>query len=322
MNTSTKWMLTLAALMAVPGCGASQENGMRPLTPQEEYVIVHKGTERPFSGKFYRHSEAGTYTCRRCGAPLYLSQSKFDAGCGWPSFDDEIPGAVKRAPDADGMRTEILCAKCGGHLGHVFLGEGFTPKNTRHCVNSVSMDFVPQGAIPTASAPQAAPQPEAAGPQRAIFAGGCFWGVEYYFQNAPGVISTRVGYTGGTKPNPTYEEVCRHATGHAEALEVVFDPAKTTFEALARLFFEIHDPTQVNRQGPDIGDQYRSAVFYLDDAQRQTTEKLVSLLREKGFNVATQILPATEFWPAEDYHQRYYQKKGSTPYCHMRVRRF
>ena len=229
---------------------------------------------------------------------------------------------MKRAPDADGMRTEILCAKCGGHLGHVFLGEGFTPKNTRHCVNSVSMDFVPQGAIPTASAPQAAPQPEAAGPQRAIFAGGCFWGVEYYFQNAPGVISTRVGYTGGTKPNPTYEEVCRHATGHAEALEVVFDPAKTTFEALARLFFEIHDPTQVNRQGPDIGDQYRSAVFYLDVTQTQTTEKLISLLREKGFNVATQILPATEFWPAEDYHQRYYQKKGGTPYCHMRVKRF
>lgn len=289
----------------------------RPLTPEEERVIVGKGTEPPFSGQYCHFKGKGTYACRRCGTPLYRADDKFDSGCGWPSFDDEIPGAVRREPDADGRRTEILCANCGGHLGHVFQGEGFTPKNTRHCVNSLSLEFVPQAE----SEPNAAPK-QPRGTDRAVFAGGCFWGVEHHFLRAQGVVSTRAGYTGGHKPRPSYEEVCSGTTGHAEALEVVFDPERTTFEALARLFFEIHDPTQVNRQGPDIGEQYRSAIFYVNDSQRDTAERLIGILRGKGIAVATQVVPAGEFWPAEEYHQRYYERKRATPYCHAYTKRF
>lgn len=157
---------------------------------------------------------------------------------------------------------------------------------------------------------------------RALFASGCFWGTEYYFQRAPGVLSTRVGYTGGHKDNPTYRQVCSGTTGHAEVVEVVYDPNRTTYEALARLFFETHDPTQVNRQGPDIGEQYRSEIFYLDEEQKAVAERLIDILRDKGLNVSTHVTPASTFWPAEDYHQQYYQHNGKTPYCHFYTPRF
>jgi peptide methionine sulfoxide reductase msrA/msrB len=274
------------------------------LTPEEERVIIQKGTEAPFTGKYVNSREKGTYACKRCGAPLYRSEDKFDSECGWPSFDDEISGAVKRNPDADGRRTEIVCARCGGHLGHVFNGEGLTPKNTRHCVNSISMNFVPAKNDAKADT--------------AIFAGGCFWGVEYYFSKAKGVLSATVGYIGGKKDDPTYEDVCSHTTGHAEAVEVAYDPSKTTFEDLSRLFFEIHDFTQVDRQGPDVGDQYRSAVFYRNEEQKKSAEKLIAILFGKGYKVATLIVPAGKFWKAEEYHQEYYEKTGKQPYCHAR----
>ena len=281
----------------------------RKLTPAEERVIVGKGTEAPFSGEFEKSKAAGVYTCRRCGAALYRSDDKFDAGCGWPSFDAEVPGAVIRRPDPDGRRTEIECATCNAHLGHVFTGEHLTKLNTRHCVNSMSLALVPLAQTTNSFS-------------RAIFAGGCFWGVQYLLENAPGVIRTTCGYTGGHTEHPTYDQVCSHATGHAEAVEVIFDPRQTSFEALARLFFEIHDPTQRDGQGPDLGDQYRSALFYTSDAQKQTAEKLIAELRKKGFDAATQVVPAVTFWPAEEHHQHYYDKTGHTPYCHRRVKRF
>jgi peptide methionine sulfoxide reductase msrA/msrB len=305
-------ILVIVLLMnGLAGCTQTQNKetmNTRKLSPEEERVIIHKGTEKPFSGKYENFWEKGTYVCKQCGAALYRSDSKFDAQCGWPSFDDEIPGGVKRIPDPDGMRTEIICASCGGHLGHVFLSEGFTTKNTRHCVNSISLEFIPDGTEKMTDT--------------AIFAGGCFWGVEYYLQKAKGVLSVVSGYTGGRKNNPTYEEVCSGKTGHYEAVEVVFNPSLISFEEVAKLFFEIHDPTEWNHQGPDWGEQYRSAIFYRNEEQKVITEKLITRLKNNGFKVVTEVKPASTFWKAETYHQDYYDHKGTTPYCHGYVKRF
>lgn len=294
-------------------------NMYKKLTPSEERVILHKGTERPFTGKYNKHFEKGVYTCKQCGEELFESSSKFSSNCGWPSFDDQIEGKVKKQLDADGFRTEIVCANCDGHLGHVFNGEQLTPKNTRYCVNSISMDFIPEGqeASQTTSSENATSETSKPKRERAIFASGCFWGTEYHLQKVPGVISTTVGYTGGRTKNPTYKQVCTDKTGHAEAVEVVYDPSKTNYEQLARLFFETHNFTQLNRQGPDIGTQYRSGIFYLNDEQKATASKLIEVLKEKGFDVKTELTPASKFWRAELYHQDYYKKNGKTPYCHI-----
>ncbi len=303
---------------------------MNDLTPDEERVIVGKGTEPPFSGKYYLHQDSGVYKCKRCDAPLYKSSDKFDSGCGWPSFDDKIEGAVREIPDADGRRTEIVCAKCGAHLGHVFRGENLTEKNTRHCVNSISLNFTSaeqEAKTSMETKPNPKEQKSPVGPEtketaKAYFAGGCFWGTEYFLEQAEGVIDARVGYMGGHVENPSYAQVCSGTTGHAEAVEVEYDPTKTDFETLARLFFEIHDPDQVNRQGPDIGPQYRSAVFYTDAAQKDITDKLIELLRAKGHKVATEVVKAGKFWPAENYHQDYYEGNGKKPYCHSYQEKF
>ncbi len=279
---------------------------LNPLNPEEEAVIVYKGTEAPYLGKFTDHKEEGTYVCKRCSAPLYNSHDKFDSGCGWPSFDDEIPGAISRVPDRDGHRIEILCGACGAHLGHIFEGERFTPKNVRHCVNSISLDFAPK---------EAPSQPTT---KTALFAAGCFWGVEYYFQQTPGVLATRVGFAGGPLKNPSYREVCDGNTGHYEVIEVTYDPATISYEELLKLFFSIHDFSQENGQGPDIGPQYRSAIFYSEESQLQTAEKIIDLLRSKNHTVATILIPATPFYPADDKHQSYYLKNGHTPYCHTK----
>ncbi len=279
------------------------------LSPQESRVIVNKGTEVPFTGEYANHYENGTYLCRRCGSALYYSSSKFRSDCGWPSFDDEIRGAVNRFPDPDGRRTEIVCSSCGAHLGHVFTGEHYTSKNIRHCVNSVSLDFVPVHL-----------QPGRYG--TAIFAGGCFWGVEYFLQKAEGVYSVISGYTGGHVRNPSYKEVCTGTTGHAEAVKVIYDPVRTSYEKLLKLFLEIHDPTQVGGQGPDIGDQYRSEIFCLSAVQKEVAERNIAVLKGKGIRVVTAVTKASEFFPAEEYHQDYYFNNGKVPYCHAYTRRF
>ncbi len=276
------------------------------LNARERYVLEDKGTEPPFSGAYWDFKEEGTYHCRRCLAPLYRSLDKFESTCGWPSFDDEIPGSVTRQADADGRRTEILCSRCGGHLGHVFKGEGLTSKNTRHCVNSLSMRFVPSRGETG----------------RAVFAGGCFWGVEALLQQQKGVRETSVGYTGGQVNYPAYQEVCSHKTGHVEAVEVLYDPDLISFRELAILFFEIHDPCQKDGQGPDKGNQYLSKIFYENESQKDTAKELMDILKSKGYDVATKLEPARAFWPAEEYHQDYYLNTGKVPYCHAWARKF
>ena len=275
----------------------------KSLSAEEEAVIVHKATERPWTGKLLHNRAKGIYVCKRCGAKLYRSEDKFDSHCGWPSFDDEFPGAVKRVPDADGRRTEIVCAACGAHLGHVFTGERLTKKNVRHCVNSISMEFIPDEA-------------------KAWFAGGCFWGVEYYLEKLPGVKSVVSGYMGGTKPHPTYRDVSRGDSGYLETVEVTYDPAQINYETLAKTFFEIHDPTQEGRQGPDVGPQYQSAVFYRDEKEKRVLESLIERLRRNGYDVRTKLLKAKAFHSAEGYHQDYYVRHHKQPYCHGYVKRF
>jgi peptide methionine sulfoxide reductase msrA/msrB len=284
-----------------------QTLNLNPLSKEESKVIVEKDTERPFSGKYYKYQEDGTYLCKRCNAPLYNSNDKFDSSCGWPSFDDAIPGAVKRVPDADGRRVEIVCANCGAHLGHVFEGEGFTNKNTRYCVNSISLNFEKEAAAKS---------------KKAYFAGGCFWGMEYHFEKVDGVLAVDSGYIGGKIKNPSYKDVSKGTSGHFEAIEVSYDPTKVSYGTLAKLFFEIHDPTQKDGQGPDIGSQYLSAVFTSDKNEKETINKLIMQLKSKGLDISTKILDADTFYKAENYHQDYYKKSAKVPYCHAYVKRF
>lgn len=308
-----KYLWLLLTLFISSACGQNTENKIlknmeyNKLTQEEERVILHKGTERPFTGEYINNKKEGTYVCKRCNAPLYHSSDKFDSQCGWPSFDDEIKGAVKRIPDKDGIRTEIVCSNCGAHLGHVFIGEGFTPKNTRHCVNSISMKFVPEQKKEI---------------KKAYFASGCFWGTEFYFMKAQGVKHTAVGFMGGSVDNPTYEQVCQKNTGHLETTEVEYDSGQTSYEELVKLFFETHDFTQTNGQGPDIGPQYLSCIFYSSPEEKETALKYINILEAKGYKVATMLKPVSSFWKAEDYHQQYYMHKGTKPYCHSYKRIF
>ena len=312
MKTFAKHLFTLFfvcfAIFLVLEAEDLKNNRYNTLTPQEKWVIEQKGTEAPFSGEYYDFFEKGTYHCKRCNAQLYRSTDKFRSGCGWPSFDDEIAGAIKRVPDADGRRTEIICTNCGAHLGHIFFGEQLTNKNTRHCVNSISLNFVPQeGSHKT---------------KTAYFAGGCFWGVEFYFEKLKGVVSATSGYMGGTQQNPTYQDVIYRNTGHFEVVEVLYYPQEISYGELTKYFLEIHDPTQTDGQGPDTGWQYLSRIFYKNKQEFNTAQKLLDILETKGYSVATKLLPAKDFWRAEEYHQNYYARQGTLPYCHRHTKRF
>ncbi len=273
------------------------------LTPHARRIIEDAATEVAGSGLYCDAQHQGTYLCRRCGVALFRSDAKFIASCGWPSFDEEIKGAIKERMDPDGRRTEISCQQCGAHLGHVFLGEGMTEKNRRYCVNSASIDFVNSTRILNS--------------EEGIFAGGCFWGIEHLFQQKQGVVFTEVGYVGGKTADPSYAEVCTSPTGHWEAVRIIFDADLLNYNQLCRYFFEIHDSSQANGQGPDIGHQYTSAIFYYNDYQYRQAHGLIEQLSSKGLCVATTLQKMKPFWRAEESHQQHNEKNGLVSACHI-----
>ena len=266
------------------------------LTPEQQHILKDKGTEAPFTGEYNEHFDAGIFICRACENPLYESNTKFNSGCGWPSFDDEIEGAITRYEDSSGgrSRTEICCKKCDGHLGHVFAGEQITEKDTRHCVNSLSIRFKPYSQL-----------------QKATFGAGCFWSVEKLFKATEGVYLARVGYMGGDTDMPTYNQVCSGTTNHAEVIDLYFNAEKVSYISLLNLFWENHNPTTLNRQGMDSGTQYRSVIFYHDEQQQKEAEQSKKEQQENWENgIVTQINPAVTFYRAEEYHQNYLNKNN------------
>lgn len=272
------------------------------LTPDQYEIIINKDTEQPFTGRYNDLDQNGIYICRNCGTPLFKADSKFISTCGWPSYDIHIDNNVKELPDADGRRTEILCNNCDGHLGHIFHGEGYTKLNTRYCVNSASVDFI---------AAEDFGQTE-----EIIVAAGCFWGVEHYMKKLDGVVFAESGYCGGEKPYPDYKSVCAGGTGYLEVVRIIFDKTKLSLEDILKYFFEIHDFEQINGQGPDIGEQYKSAIFYYNEHQKKVAQDLINILKEKSYKVATELREMKPYYVAEDYHLDYYLKQGSLPYCH------
>ncbi len=288
-----------AAPIAVPKVVKSDEAWRAQLTDEQYHVTRTHGTERAFCGVFHDHHEPGLYTCIGCGLPLFRSDTKFDSGTGWPSFFHPVAVEnVGRTRDVSfGMiRTEVHCVRCDSHLGHVF-DDGPPPTGHRYCMNSASMSFRADGVKPARD--------------KVLFGAGCFWGVEATFAKVNGVTNTRVGYSGGWTKSPTYESVCSHGTGHAEVVEVEYDPAQLSFDTLLDVFWENHDPTTHHRQGPDIGSQYRSAIYFTTPEQEFAARASSARLEASGkisSPITTEITFAGPFYAAEEYHQKYYAK--------------
>jgi len=314
MNPETRPRYSRSLYDVTPLDHAEVERLAAKLDPEAFRVTQRAGTEPPFCGRFVDHHESGIYTCVVCGLPLYRSADKFHSGTGWPSFFREFDrDHVARQLDlSHGMvRTEIRCARCGAHLGHVF-PDGPPPTGERHCLNSAALKFVPDGQpLP--------PESQPVHPEVAYFAGGCFWGIEHYFQQGPGVIDAVSGYMQGHVEHPTYEQVCSGTTGHAETVKVVYDPKRISYRRLLEAFFAMHDPTQWMRQGPDVGEQYRSGIWYVNEEQRREALAFIRELeasgRYAGRKIVTQVEPAKTFWPAEEYHQDFIAKTGRP--CHV-----
>jgi methionine-R-sulfoxide reductase/methionine-S-sulfoxide reductase len=290
------------------------------LTPEQARVTQRNGTEPAFTGEYWDHHEPGIYVDVVSGEPLFASTDKFDSGTGWPSFTRPIGNVVtKRDFSMLFPRKEVRSRHADSHLGHVFKDGPRERGGMRYCINSAALRFVHRDDLEAQGYGQYVAifekEDTMSEYKTAILAGGCFWGMQDLIRRQPGVVSTRVGYTGGRNAHATY----RNHPGHAEAVEIVYDPAETDYRALLEFFFQIHDPTTKDRQGNDVGSSYRSAIFYLDDEQKQVALDTIADVDASGLwpgRVVTEVVPAADFWEAEPEHQDYLLRIPNGYTCH------